>query len=121
MNSRNGQCLKQAGTSLLILIMSIMLVNKASYTHVHILPDGSLTSHAHPFSKSAENNKNTPHQHTSLELYLLDVLQVLMLSAVAAFILKNSVLNTTFRESTENRLLPSRAPVSLGRAPPTCI
>jgi hypothetical protein len=121
MFSRKRQWIKQLGTGLMILIIGIMLVNKAAYTHVHILPDGSLVTHAHPFSNSNESNKNCPHQHSSLELYLLDTLGVLMLSAIAAFILKQSSSNTSIRVAVTNRLLPALIPVSQGRAPPACI
>jgi len=105
----------------MILIIGILLVNKAAYTHVHILPDGSLVTHAHPFSNSDESNKNCPHQHSSFELYLLDILGVLMLCAIAVFILKQTSSNTSIRVAVPNRLLPALVPVSPGRAPPACM
>ncbi len=121
MNSKGRQWLKQIGTALMILIIGVMLINKAAYTHVHILPDGSLVSHAHPFSNSAEKNKNTSHQHSSLELYLLDILEVLILCAIAAFILKPSTSTSIVRKANSDRLLPVLVPVHPGRAPPTCM
>ena len=103
---------------MLILVMGSLLVNQALYTHTHVMPDGSIVSHAHPFSKNAGCNKNTTHQHSSAEFFLLDMLDVLILYAIAAFVLKRSALNTLFREASLDRLLPALVPISLGRAPP---
>jgi len=111
--------LKQTGTGLMILVIGVMLLNKTAYTHVHVLPNGSLVSHAHPLSKSTESNNNTSHHHSSLELFLLDSLEVLMLCAIAAFILKRSASTRVFKEAAAQRLYPVQVPVLPGRAPPT--
>lgn len=110
--------LKQSVTGLMILVIGIMLLNKAAYTHVHILPNGSLVTHAHPLSNSAESKKNTSHQHSSLELFLLDSLEVLILCAIAAFILKQAASTYVFREVALQHLHPVQIPVLPGRAPP---
>lgn len=121
MNSRKREWFKQFGTGLMILIIGIMLVNKAVYTHVHILPGGSLVTHAHPFSNSNESNKNSSHQHSSLELYLLDILEVLILCAIAASILRPSTSISILREANSDSLLPVLVPAAPGRAPPACM
>jgi len=102
-------------------MMGIMLFNKAVYTHVHILPNGSLVTHAHPISNSADNSKNTSHQHSSLELFLLDLLELIILCAIAVFIFQSMAPASTSRKATRNRLLPTLVTVSPGRAPPTCM
>ena len=112
MNSRSRQWFKQIGTGLMILVIGIMLVNKTVYTHVHILPDGSVVTHAHPFSKNAESNNNTSHQHSSFDFFLLDLLEVLILCAIAAFVLRRPALTTHFKEVATDRLLPALVPVS---------
>ena len=119
MNGRGKKWLKQIGTGLMILAIGIMLINKAAYTHVHILSNGSLVTHAHPLSNSAESKKNTSHQHSSLELFLLDSLEILILCAPAAFILKRSASTLLFRELAPQPLIPVQVPVLPGRAPPT--
>ena len=121
MNIKGKQWLKQIGTGLMILIIGVMLVNKAAYTHVHILPNGSLVSHAHPFSHNAESKNNTSHQHSTLELFLLDILEVLILCTIAALILKPFTSTTIFRMAGSDRLLPVLLPVHPGRAPPACM
>ena len=121
MSSRKRQWLKQTGTGLIILLMGIMLLNKAAYTHVHILPDGSLHTHAHPFSNHPEGKKTASHQHSSLEIFLLDLQDVLLLSALSVSVLRFSNLPTVFRERYRGRLLPARVQASPGRAPPVCM
>lgn len=121
MNGKGRKWLKQIGTGLMILIIGVMLINKVAYTHVHVLPNGSLVSHAHPFSNSAESNKNSSHQHSSLELYLLDILEVLIFSVIATIILKPSTPTFISREANSYRLLPVLVQSPPGRAPPTCM
>ncbi|MBE9517401.1 MAG: hypothetical protein IMY68_02490 [Bacteroidetes bacterium] len=110
---------KRITLAMIILVMGCLLVNQALYTHTHVMPDGSIVSHAHPFSKNAGCNKNTTHQHSSAELFLLYLLNVLILCALAAFVLKRSASTNLFREASLDRLLPALVPVSPGRAPPT--
>ncbi|MEA3461620.1 MAG: hypothetical protein U9R49_07055 [Bacteroidota bacterium] len=121
MKSRSRLWFKQIGTGLMILVMGIFLFNKAVYTHVHILPDGTLVSHAHPISNSADSNRNTSHQHSSLELFLLDMLELIILSVLAVFILKPIAPSDISGEATKDRLLPALVPVLPGRAPPACM
>jgi len=104
--------------ALLILVMGSMLVNQALYTHTHVMPDGSIVSHAHPFSKNAGCNKNTTHQHSSAEFFLLNLMNVLILCAIATFVLKSSALITLIRQASSDHLLPALVPLSPGRAPP---
>jgi len=116
---RKAQLLyKKITVALLILVMGSLLVNQALYTHTHVMPDGSIVSHAHPFSKNAGCNKNSTHQHSSAEFFLLDLMEVLILCVFIAFVLKRYALNTLFREVSSDHLLPALVPVSPGRAPP---
>jgi len=119
MKSRANHSFKQLSVGLMILIMGIILVNRAVYTHVHVLPDGSMIAHAHPFSKNSENNKNNSHQHSNLDIFLLDMMNVLILSTIIACILKRFAQSAQFSPPTEEQIFPSLIPVSPGRAPPT--
>ena len=112
---------KRITVGVLIMIMGIILVNKSVYTHVHVLPDGSMTVHAHPFSKNAENNKGNCHQHSNLEFFLLDMMDVLFLSSIAVCTLKLFAQTAQFRTPAKASLFPSLVPISPGRAPPTCM
>jgi|APSaa5957512622_1039677.scaffolds.fasta_scaffold269566_1 hypothetical protein len=119
MSSRANLRFKQLSVGLMILIMGVILVNKAVYTHVHVLPDGSMTVHAHPFSKNSENNKNNSHQHSNLDILLLEMVNVLIFSTIIACTLKQFAQSAQFSPPAEEQLFPSLIPVSPGRAPPT--
>ncbi|MCP4313884.1 MAG: hypothetical protein GY790_21730 [Bacteroidetes bacterium] len=106
---------------IMILVMGALMVNKAIYTHVHLQPEGSIHSHAHPFNKSTENKSNSSHDHSGTELFLLDHLDILMLFVSAAFILKQLASRTGFNEPTADRMLPAFVPLTPGRAPPYCM
>jgi len=106
---------------MLILIMGIMLINKAIYTHVHVLPDGSVIVHAHPFSKNTENNKGNSHHHSNLDIFLLEMMNVLILSTIITITLKLFAQSAQFNPPTEEQLFPSLIPLSPGRAPPACM
>lgn len=97
------------------------MINRVMYTHIHVLPNGSVVTHAHPFSKSTQGNSGSSHQHSNTELFLLDQLDILMLFASAAFVLKQFAASTGFNEPTTDRLLTAFVPHSPGRAPPTCM
>ena len=60
MKGRWHRILGKSTIGLLILVMGCLLVNQAIYTHTHVLPDGSLVSHAHPFSKKTDRKRNDP-------------------------------------------------------------
>ncbi len=106
---------------MLILIMGIMLINKAIYTHVHVLPDGSVIVHAHPFSKNTENNKGNSHQHSNLDIFLLEIMSVLFFSTIVASTLELFARSAQFSPPAEAHLFPGLILVSPGRAPPACI
>ncbi len=103
---------------LLILVMGCLLVNQAIFTHTHVQADGSLVSHAHPFSKKTDNAKGKAHQHSSLEIILLEQLDVLISCASALVLLKALSMFTTFRPEAIQVHLPSLTLPSSGRAPP---
>lgn len=59
--------------------MSVMIANNVAYLHTHILSDGEIIQHAHPFSKSENSNSGTQHQHSKLEVFMLSHLLLLAL------------------------------------------
>ncbi len=65
--------------------------------HLHKLPNGSLVVHAHPFSKSS--NPESPvqnHQHTKVELLILDNLQLLTTLGTLVFLLLGTAWSDLF-------------------------
>ena len=118
MKGRWHRILGKSTIGLLILVMGCLLVNQAIYTHTHVLPDGSLVSHAHPFSKNTDSANGKSHQLSSLEIILLEQLNVLISCASALVLLKVLSMFITFRPEAVQAYLPSLFLPSLGRAPP---
>lgn len=49
----------------------MLIGNSISNRHVHVLQNGMIISHAHPFEKSTQNEKGTSgHSHSKTELIL---------------------------------------------------
>jgi hypothetical protein len=61
--------------------------NKAVYTHTHLLADGTIITHAHPYTKTNAPGPVTNHSHTQNQLFLLSVAELLFFFFVAALIL----------------------------------
>ncbi|MFC2104197.1 hypothetical protein ACFLS4_02440 [Bacteroidota bacterium] len=77
---------------LIILLPAIswLFFNSVYYRHLHQSTTGFAISHAHPFSKSADNATNSPfasHKHQKSEFVLYDVISNSILpTLVAVFI-----------------------------------
>lgn len=118
MNNASFGHMKCFTAGLLILIMSFVLVNRALYIHIHVLPDGALVSHSHPFSKNTDDARGKAHQHSSLEVILLEHMEVLIISTSALIVLMTLSGSVLFRLRTEYLHLPSLILPTSGRAPP---
>ncbi len=60
-------------SQIFFLITISLIANKAFFSHIHILPDGNIIVHAHPFSKKKQTNnpKQANHTHTNFQFYLI--------------------------------------------------
>ncbi len=103
---------------LFVLIIAFQIVNNICWQHVHILADGTLVTHAHPYSKSSDSSPAKQHHHTNAEMLVLDNLEILFPLLFLSFTLivfakseKLLLQSTVFHE---NQL--SYNP--LGRGPP---
>ena len=121
MKGRFHSHLKRLAAGLMIALISVLLVNRALYIHIHVQSDGSVVSHAHPFSKKSGTSQGTEHQHTSLDFFLLDQLDVLVFFACVFLALKTLTRSNTIGRQKNDRLLPALVPISPGRAPPACM
>jgi len=104
----------------MILVMSAILVNKAVYIHVHVMPDGSVITHAHPFNKNADSDAGKSHHHSNLEFFMFQGLEILMLFAVLSAGLKKLSGEIKRRWFNLQLLSSGLIPIHQGRAPP-CI
>ena len=105
----------------MILIMAALLVNKAVYIHVHVLPDGTLITHAHPFNKTSEPVKGQTHHHSSLEFFIFQGLELMMLTSMMALVLMKAIGDLEKRWFTREPFTLGQIDLQPGRAPPHCM
>jgi hypothetical protein len=103
---------------LLLLVFSFQVYSKVFYQHSHILPDGSLVTHAHPFNKGNDNSPVKNHTHTSYEYYIIDNANLLFsVSILSIFLIyAGNKARITIRKTPDKKLyLQITTP---GRDPP---
>ncbi|MEZ5072169.1 MAG: hypothetical protein R2751_14720 [Bacteroidales bacterium] len=105
-------------TGVLVLAFAFQLATRAVYSHLHVLPDGSLVSHAHPYDKSGERDASDRHRHSVSFLLVIETLET-------GFVLGLLVPLFTpphrgwFRIPASCDALPGNSPSFLpGRSPP---
>lgn len=63
------EIIKRSFAWLLIISMGMLIANKAVFFHEHIMPDGTVIAHAHPYDKSADPEPYKTHHHSKTELF----------------------------------------------------
>ncbi|MFW5820201.1 MAG: hypothetical protein ACOCWA_02855 [Bacteroidota bacterium] len=101
-----------------MIVFTCQVYSKAFYQHSHVLSDGSVITHAHPFNKSSDNSPFKKHQHTSFELYVLENVNLLFALSITTLVLflsgkKEIILLKYFPEKESIFLMTSK-----GRSPP---
>lgn len=110
-------------TFALVFLVFILLIvaNKTFYTHSHVLDDGTVITHAHPYDKGADNAPLKNHHHTTAELLLFNILNFLPTVAFAfafAILIKKKPF---FHLTNEKSYHSTCWRFILGRAPPALI
>lgn len=95
-----------------------MLVNIACYSHTHRLADGSIVTHAHPYSKSTDNQPFKSHHHTKAEFIIINALSLLFSLLIVASIFINSVNTKAESEFIIASYSLESLQIQRGRAPP---
>ncbi len=118
MGKRAFHITKQVFIGLMICIMGMVLVNKALFTHTHMMSDGTLITHSHLVDKAKESQTGKSHQHSKLEFQLFQNLQVLFVLAVGALTIwkLKGLVEKLFSLTSE--FTPAFIELAHGRAPP---
>ncbi len=58
------------------ITLSLLVFNKIFFLHNHILPNGEVITHAHPFKKSDTPKPANTHQHSKTEICILDSFEI---------------------------------------------
>ena len=96
----------------------ILIANTGIYMHTHVLADGTIVAHSHPYDKSENSGSSQSHHHTSIEFILLDNLYILFLSFIAAFIPGVFTGNPGYSFQLVSSLPSAICNTNQGRAPP---
>lgn len=96
----------------------LLTVNSTLYKHSHILEDGTLITHAHPYSKGTDNSPIKSHHHSQIELLIFSISIFLPVAAnlfVCSHILKRAFF---FYPLKEKKYYAACLKTTFGRAPP---
>jgi uncharacterized membrane protein YwaF len=65
-------------TIAVVLVASMVLViaDKIVFTHSHILADGRVISHSHPYDKTNDSEPFKSHHHTQAELFFFQHIEI---------------------------------------------
>ncbi len=76
--------------TILLCVFAYQVVNNALFIHSHVLSDGTVTMHAHPYQKNTEqnNSRGAGHTHSKQTLWLLHMSynMLFVFFAIAAFV-----------------------------------
>jgi len=76
---------KLARTLIVLLLPATvwLFYNTTVNRHIHVLSNGYVISHSHPFEKPPGDREDpNPHHHTKKELFLLDLFYMLIYSSI---------------------------------------
>ena len=103
---------------LVIVIMGILIVNKAVFIHTHRLTDGTVVEHAHPFDKSTDSKPFKSHHHTKAELLFFQNLEIIFLFVFLTFALFIAAKKSKYSFNRKINYTLSCILLHKGRAPP---
>lgn len=101
-----------------LLLVLMLVVNRAVYYHTHVLPDGTVVQHAHPFPVNEQNNGEANHQHSSVEFLFFAQIMVFLIGFV--MMLMAASQNRYLRKIIKKNKIPcdKKFHLPLLRAPP---
>ena len=73
-------------TSILFVAMAMQLSGWYLYSHSHMLADGSVITHTHPYNKGADSSPFKSHVHHDIDQVFSDSLQYLVLAFLVLFL-----------------------------------
>jgi Na+/melibiose symporter-like transporter len=73
---------------LTLVAVLLVIVNNSVFVHTHILQDGRIVEHAHPYNSSDKSpGSKQPHHHSNQEFLLLDNIYHLLKNTHLVFII----------------------------------
>jgi hypothetical protein len=97
--------------------MGGMVVVKTTYSHTHVLENGRLVIHAHPYQKQNDTSPDKQHTHSPFQLVMIDILSLLYFAAISLFVFLLAGIPVIW---SSRSMIPVEVPSVLqnGRSPP---
>ena len=102
----------------MIGVMGLLIANKALFTHIHKLENGTIVTHSHPYDKKQDSEPYKKHPHTKYEFLFFKNLNILFLSIVLILSIFSFVRKKVSFVDVEKIYFRLLAFSYLGRAPP---
>lgn len=108
--------LKLAAISLALVIGGMTLI-RTSYVHTHVLKNGRLVIHSHPYQKQNDSAPFKNHQHTPVQLAMIDASSLLFfMAALISFVQSN--VTEIIRGKVQLMSAAPKVFLLIGRSPP---
>ena len=103
---------------LILGLMCLLIINKAVFLHSHVLADGTVISHAHPYPSTDDSKPFQSHHHTKAAFFLFDNIQLLFNSIPFGLIFFIPNFRTKVFISGFTKTAPEYFSSTRNRAPP---
>ncbi|MBE9484104.1 MAG: hypothetical protein IMY74_04620 [Bacteroidetes bacterium] len=112
------EIIKRSFAWLLIISMGMLIANKAVFFHEHILPDGTVIAHAHPYDKSADPEPYKTHHHSEAELFSFCQADKLFFFGIVILAIFSALSRSILPVFIQKAFTPVTISGYNGRAPP---
>ncbi|MDP3431525.1 MAG: hypothetical protein Q8T04_00965 [Bacteroidota bacterium] len=112
---------KKAIAYLILGLMGLLIINKAVFLHSHVLANGTVISHAHPYQSTDDSKPFQSHHHTKAAFFLFDTIQLLFNSIPFGLIFFIPNFRTKVFFSGITQIAPEYFSSARNRAPPVIL
>ncbi|MBN2805271.1 MAG: hypothetical protein JXR22_01315 [Prolixibacteraceae bacterium] len=111
--------IRKLAAIMLVILIGGMAMMKTTFTHTHVLENGELVIHAHPYQKQNDASPFKQHTHSSYQLAMIDNLGTMFILALSPLIILLAGMPVIW---FVQGLMPAEVPAMFlkGRSPPTC-
>lgn len=118
MKNKGNTFLKKIIPIFLVAVISCMVINNAVFMHSHILADGSVVVHAHPYNKTNDSQPFKSHKHSKVAIVLYQQLHHFLAVFFAAFLIIMTISRFLFNQTCFLSIPKHFVGLKQGRAPP---
>jgi len=120
-NTRLYRTLKTIITFLLCVVVIFQVINKAVFTHTHLLDDGTMVTHAHPYDKHSDSSPYKHHHHSKFEITFFLLADLLFFVSLGTFTLRLFSKNRILYKKHQQTYISCYTFFLQGRSPPDVV